>query len=97
MSVARLLERYPFDIWNSIKVWLNGKVLHRVVSAVDQQRWDLNEVQTLNYAPAFQHAVGEFDGQWFFIIEWALIRTYGADATVRSPLVRKSGPRHTNT
>lgn len=58
-SVARLLECDPFDIWNSIEVRLNGEVLRKVVSAVDQKRWDLNEVQTIDYTPgACQYAAG---------------------------------------
>ena len=57
-SVARLLECDSFDIWNSIEVRLNGKVLHKVLSAIDQERWDLNEVQTIDYTPACQYAMG---------------------------------------
>jgi len=86
-SVARPFECNPLGIWNSIEEGLNGEVLHKVISAVDQKRWDLNEVQTIDYTPAFQMLWSEFDGQWVkFAIERALtFWTYGADATVRSP------------
>ena len=52
-SMARPVECNPLGIWNPIEEGLNGEVLHKVVSAVDQKRWDLNEVQTIE---AFQNA-----------------------------------------